>query len=389
MGALELNYRLVAIIVSIGAVLNVYFFWGKLAPRIAPAVPSTLANALRPDGLRGCSTWYMRTPKRVEACYEKELYLVMHSRGTAALPELDRFANREQALGPACHGFMHVVGRKIALENPPSKLSSLFPKSAHVNCAAGFTHGILTAVGANQSIFGDIETVATICTRQPTRLRRMNCVHGLGHTFMRQTKEDVPRSLALCQRVVEPFESPDCAAGVFHDYGMALDGEDSASLAAGAEHRPQKLCETVPDRFVRACWYRLSQVEPKPTRPIILDTCGQYSAVQRSACISSVVSRSGEDDLSLSVCGSLALEDARSCIFGVYSVHEFKKPSFIRRCGDMEDPAIRRVCYERMAHVFAVFSDQRVEKICRKLDAADKAACLRGVRRRPESLGLI
>src|SRR5215216_3264308 len=190
-------------------------------------------------------------------CLAREFLALLDGRDDAR-PVVDAIENEAWRSGgfvlSNCHGVMHTVGRVYARDVGVTlaTLSDHLPQSNDPACAAGFAHGVVTAVAPQLDLAHPARAAATC--RQGTRYQRYSCVHGLGHAFMRVVDGALSPALDLCKSIGR--EAPDCAQGAFHDYWFGVAGVDEAPTRAGAQTDPRVLCGAQAPEFVRPCWYR-------------------------------------------------------------------------------------------------------------------------------------
>jgi hypothetical protein len=264
------------------------------------------------------------------------------------------------------------------------------PRTNDPGCAAGFAHGMVTAVA------GDIDPerpreAATVCADAATRYQRYSCVHGFGHAFMRLVREDLDEALRLCA-ALGGANAPDCSQGSFHDYWFAVIGADDTEPPENVVDDPRELCGAQEAQFVRPCWYR-AFIDDRPDEPVdgpedIEALCTGLEGLQRQACITAA-SVVGPPDPSaqLAICAQLQGEDAVSCIRGakVQNLITLAAPedlvALIRQCDGFPGET-RLACYRWLGKVLAVVTNGAFEEFgCRTLpEAPARRACGEGVR---------
>jgi hypothetical protein len=156
------------------------------APERAPAT-----HASRPpeERVRDCSR-VSAVPKR-DVCYERVALRLLDREGGAGIDHLEAIAKRDKRLGERCHLVMHSASAKFAhkVDVTAKTLASYLPRSSSVNCPAGFTHGLM--IYALEDVDpADASGILPACTREPSRILQINCIHGLGHAFMRLQDTD-------------------------------------------------------------------------------------------------------------------------------------------------------------------------------------------------------
>ncbi len=268
---------------------------------------------------------YLPHKSSYDSCLARQLLGLIVKTGDPAreLPRIDHFVHLKGGyLEANCHILMHTVGRnygrvaKVTL----TRLQDYLPRTNDSGCSAGFAHGVITYLGPQIVRFGPKGAVA-ICRGAPTRYQRYSCVHGLGHAYMRLFSDTFAPALEAC-RAVGPADAADCAQGAYMDYWMSLAGSDGARRPAAALTSRRAVCAKAPRDFVRACWYRAFSDHP-PAKPIasasaLVRACRGLDSFQRSGCLSGGALVLSVDPFEqLAVCGRLEAAEAASCIRGV------------------------------------------------------------------------
>ncbi|HWI08237.1 MAG TPA: hypothetical protein VNT54_12080 [Solirubrobacteraceae bacterium] len=289
----------------------------------------------------------------------------------------------------SCHVVMHTVGRRYARKHAITLATLLryLPRTNDPGCAAGFAHGVVTAIAP--AILRDGPRAAhAVCARAATRYQRYSCVHGLGHAYMRFYAEQLAPALKLCD-ALGADAAPDCAQGAYHDYWLAIAGQDDAERPRGAQTDVRVLCDSQPARFVLPCWYR-AFIDTRPagyqtaTPQDLQRVCRETSGVQRRGCITAASVIGSPNPLrQLRVCRGLATRDMLPCIRGtkVQNLDAADLPNQLRVIGRCKAfaAAVRERCYEWLGKVLAVTTDGRFERTgCPRV--AQRRACERGAR---------
>ena len=263
--------------------------------------------------------------------------------------------------------------------------------------AAGFAHGLVTAVGPDIDTSRP-EAAAAVCAEAGTRYQRYSCTHGLGHAFMRIYSDSLRPALGLC-RALGSQAAPDCAQGAYHDYWFAAIGTDDASLPEGAVTDPRRLCGAQPIGFVRPCWYR-AFVDNRPEgvsveAPGDLDgLCAGLVGLQREACITGASVIGPPDPAAqLLICAGMSKpSDAESCVRGTKVQNLLEYPTsahvdLISRCAVFTG-APRAACFRWLGKTLAVLTDGRFARTgCPRLASARaRELCRAGARRMNDAL---
>ena len=331
---------------------------------------------------------------RYRACIsEQATKLVLETRDPAReLPRIDAYVHGVGGfLQSNCHILMHPVGRRYARAThlTLARLRDSLPRSNDPGCSAGFSHGMLMALGPQIVRLGP-RGAAKECRRAATRYQSYSCIHGLGHAYMRLFDETFQPALAACHALGRD-DAVDCAQGAFHDYWIAVAGLDATHHPKHVSTSPRRVCGSQPATFVRACWYRalLERPPPKPVTSAsrVLAVCAGLRGLQHSGCVtgaSLIVSSDPFDQLR--VCAGLRGGDAASCFRGVRVPGVALAPTrdrlrLIRGCANV-DHAAQRDCYEWLGKALNVVTDGKFAAAgCPALRyAATRAACRAGAR---------
>ena len=287
-----------------------------------------------------------------------------------------------------CHVLMHTVGRRYARLHHVTlaTLMRYLPKSNDAGCAAGFAHGMITAI-APEVLRAGPAAAQRVCGTAGTRFLRYSCIHGLGHAYMRFYAESLKPSLALCRALGR--DAPDCAQGVYHDYWLAVKASDDTTVPTDATTDVRELCGRQPRAFVRPCWYR-ALVESRPsgyqtkTAADLTHICNALGGLQRQGCITAASVIGSSNPLTqMRVCAALPATDVPACLRGVKVQNLVGTPAsnqqlVIDRC-EIFDRRLRTGCYEWLGKVLEVISDGTFSRTgCPRV--AQPQACLRGAR---------
>lgn len=291
------------------------------------------------------------------------------------------------AIDSSCHITFHWIGRTYARKTHLrlADLQRALPASNDPSCPAGFAHGVLTTLGPQILVAGPRKTLAR-CNRSPTRYERYSCVHGLGHAYVRLFAGQLRFALRECDKL--GAQALDCAQGAFHDYWFSLHGVDGTTTPV-ARQTPQQVCAAQPDRYVRACWYRVFMEFP-PKKEIrhaqdLERLCRSYKGLQHSACITAASVIASPDPVDqLLGCTRLRATDQVSCIRGVSVPSVMDKPlgvqlNLAEACSQFR--ATRVACFSWLGRTLAVVTNGRFTGPgCGALYASDRRACRAGAR---------
>jgi hypothetical protein len=340
--------------------------------------------------LKFCDAFHA-VPRLRTCLIDQLLSLVVDSDDPAnELPRIDAYVARTGGyLQANCHVLMHSVGRRYGSRAHVTlaRLRDYLPRTNNANCSAGFGHGLLTYLAPELSALTPKQAAAQ-CNGAATRYQRYSCIHGFGHAYMRLYSEQLPFALHSC-RLLGPANAPDCAAGAFHDYWIAVAGLDDTSRPGDLVTSPRVLCSQSSGGFVRGCWYR-ALLEHPPPRPVhtasdVRAVCEGLEGLQHSGCITAAAVISADDPFAqMTLCAALRDREAADCVRGVRAPELGQSPigeqvKLIRGCANVVHAA-QADCYRWLGLALNVVADGRFgPKGCPDLRfATTRARCRSG-----------
>lgn len=364
-----------------------------LYPQYAPMLfTKERVEQLRAQSVEGCVAWWVPQEHR-KGCLMTEMGRTIDRDGPAAVIELDTFANTARDLGAECHVMMHTVSMEYAQRRSltPRTVATHFPDSSDTNCAAGFTHGLLTGVVDKVQTGGDARAAQAACTRIGQRMAQKNCLHGLGHSFLRARKGDADAAMRLCAALGP--QGLECAPGALHEIGFGKESQVGAHRT-NIDSMRDYCMSRVPDQFLDSCWLRALQFEPikvakgADSVKAMHEFCSGLEARHVSPCITgaafTALSEAKQPTIAVRcsvVPPGLYNACVKSRVFGARSSEE----GFM--VCDRASSEHRASCIEQVAHGLAVMHDGRVD--CTVVPASFRQACDRGSSRVDEPIGVI
>lgn len=213
-----------------------------------------------------------------------------------------------------CHTAMHKSGRDFVFKNKLTlaDLERYTPRSDNSNCPAGFTHGMISAIGINRSNAAEL---LKTCARQKTRSEQYSCAHGVGHSFNRFYENDVAKTAKACLALESKTAQSWCAQGMYHDYFIATSGGLYSRSEIKKEKETLRVCQDGPRDFLSECYFRLFQAENRPEvrdSRILKSLCPR----DREDCIRGAATSTVRDNNIVNVCSELREKDALACLSG-------------------------------------------------------------------------
>lgn len=256
------------------------------------------------------------------ACVEQSFGNLVYDDGArSALAEFDRRIATDALVEQNCHRIAHTMGA-AALLRYDGRVGRAFAEGS-ASCWSGYYHGILERafrdVGSN-----DLAPVSRkLCSDADVRSTAFiayQCVHGLGHGLMLYTNYDMPRSLAVCDRLATGWDQTSCTGGVFMENISSSYGITSKWLR---DDDPIYPCTAVAERHKLYCYLMV-------TSRILPFVSGDFSAAgeicreSETAWIATCFQSLGRDASGttrgdvrriLALCATAA-EMERECLYG-------------------------------------------------------------------------
>lgn len=152
-----------------------------------------------------------------QLCYQQAFANRTYRQGPRpALTLLARRIQTDRAVATGCHRIAHAMGG-AALVRLEEDVGEAFAEGTAV-CSSGYYHGILEHSFAGTEEDELAEKARGLCHGGPLErdpFLAFQCVHGLGHGLMIQTRYDLPLSLDICDQLGGRAEAEPCQGGVF------------------------------------------------------------------------------------------------------------------------------------------------------------------------------
>ncbi len=179
-------------------------------------------------------------------CYQPVFLATLAQQGVAgAMKQLERTAAADPDVQRDGHVYAHAIG--ISAYDPAAEVSTTFGRCSPA-FQSGCYHGVIQAYFADLQRAGsavDAASLAGLCEEQRgedvSRWLLFQCVHGLGHGVTMFRGHDLPRALADCDLLGDPWEREGCYGGAFmENIGNATAPHHTEMLAGGHAHDAQK-----------------------------------------------------------------------------------------------------------------------------------------------------
>lgn len=193
--------------------------------------------------------------KNLENCYLDYYQNTAKTLGTkGALAILHERKQVDAKLSTNCHEPMHEIGRVAFVE-----YGSVAEAYAHADytCWGGYLHGVVEAAFRGKHI-SDIssEAIRSLCDSVKEKGEKsfeyFSCVHGLGHSLMFVSDNDLLWSLTHCDNLSSVWETRQCQNGAFMQNLFSNYNDHASEFAATDDlHFP---CSVMEERFQDVCY---------------------------------------------------------------------------------------------------------------------------------------
>lgn len=157
----------------------------------------------------------------------------------------------------SCHFFMHEIGKFAYREY--RDIRRVLNDADYFYCLGGFTHGALAEYLADSQ---DLEgAVAEVCIpflqKRALDQRARDCLHGLGHSLMTVTENDIFKSIRYCDLYPEGEKQFHCHYGAFMENYYEHKPDYHGPIKFIDRDDPLYPCNAVDEKYKSAC-YRFS-----------------------------------------------------------------------------------------------------------------------------------
>jgi hypothetical protein len=207
----ELTYRQIAAVAE------------YLARVAGSKAPTTSSKAFAPDGttVRDCR-------ETDERCLRQAYGNLADRDGPrSALRRLDAAIRTSPTVAQLCHPVAHTIGA-AALRRFRGDVGRAFA-AGDATCNSGYYHGLVEwkLAGARGDDLGKAARDVCATLADASTYLRYQCLHGLGHGLMLNTRGDLPGALGVCDRLDPGFARNSCTGGVFMENQQPSFGEPS------------------------------------------------------------------------------------------------------------------------------------------------------------------
>lgn len=178
-----------------------------------------------------------------ETLEKKFVEMVDKENPRVALLALSEGMKKDTAISDACHPLAHSIGSAAIDKYKDFAIAMTYQDEL---CNSGYIHGVIEAYFQTTDI---TEAMHHVCEQFSVgTFKSWQCFHGIGHGLMLSSKNDLPRSLALCKTYPGHFISSACATGVFMQ-NFNVDDSPYTYL-----NDPLKTCRESPKEFQSECY---------------------------------------------------------------------------------------------------------------------------------------
>lgn len=267
----------------------------------------------------------------------------------AALEDLRTRVAADASVARSCHALAHELGHGAY------EVYGDFAAAAQYEmqiCNSGYLHGVIEAHFA--AVPDVLSAMQEICAPYPEgKYLSWECYHGAGHGLMFYTDNDLPKSLALCNRYESEFARATCANGVFME-NFSTDQKLHPSRYL-KEEDPFYPCKEQADEHLGHCYlyaptYYLS-LHPGEYAAA-LSWCKEAGGSKAVACVQGVGSQAMKENINTpafveGICMQGALYQRDPCIqgmVGLYINHHGSLGPAKRLCDQMHGITNRASC---------------------------------------------
>jgi hypothetical protein len=322
------------------------------SPADAAAAPVTAAKAIP----NGTSAFAACKQDETFGCYQREFRTIVNAENPGvALDDLDALYKSDAYVKRECHPLAHEIGH---LAYAKYKSVTVAERYARETCWSGYHHGLMESY-ISQFDDGQLRTKMNgICKQDETHpysLAYYNCWHGLGHGLTIRFGQDIFHALRFCNVITHSWERESCYSGVFMQ-NIVANGSGMHRAIDLKPSDPIYPCDAVTKQEKPSCYLMQTSYVLQVKHwnlPVAFRICDHVEAGYVGTCY-----RSMGRDISgaalldpgtvVSQCGLGAAEYRVDCIAG----------------------AAANAVYDRHARGMA-------DALCRLVDPADRAACLK------------
>jgi hypothetical protein len=303
------------------------------------------------------------------ACHQERYQnLVLDSGVEAAFAELKDEYEKNEFVKSGCHQMTHIIGRTAA--DLYGDVTGTFDKGDHF-CGSGYYHGAMQAIvakiGPDEMLAKADALCASLRDQQEHSIYHYNCVHGLGHGFMKIMHNELFEALEACDALSSGWEEQRCYGGVFMENTMAevmTEYDPTYTSKYLKIDQPLYPCTDVEARYKNACYLGQTSYALRTKNGDffkVFELCSEVEEDFRPSCYRSL----GRD---------AATQGQQRSITDVGQTESTRM-----RCLVSEDFEARSNCIVGAVHSIILHhhSDRQVRTFCESLDANLRAVCLK------------
>ncbi|MDQ2984552.1 MAG: c-type cytochrome [Actinomycetota bacterium] len=150
-------------------------------------------------------------------CYQQAFGNIAFRQGPEkALALLDKDSRKMHTVTVECHPISHAIGHAGLARYHGNAAQAL--GHGGMTCASGYYHGVIEIAFAGVPRSKVSGKARRMCSGSDIRAKEFiayQCVHGLGHGLMVYSRDDLPYSLRVCERLETGWDQTSCDGGVF------------------------------------------------------------------------------------------------------------------------------------------------------------------------------
>lgn len=166
----------------------------------------------------------------------------------------------EPVVFATCHELGHYIG--ASLYKKSKNTVDAFHQCGHV-CNGGCTHGVVEGYMKEKKIdpinlksdklMRDIIGMCGNTTDFSIPRLYDECLHGMGHGLMFLTNGDLPKSLTVCDGLIEKKRRETCYSGIFMENANSTTNRDHPSQFIRSDN-PLYPCSILDDKYLHTCY---------------------------------------------------------------------------------------------------------------------------------------
>lgn len=295
----------------------------------------------------------------------------------------------------SCHDVMHFIASNEFKKNP--NLPDIFNQCTSV-CFNACYHGAVLGYIQNSNLAGlDSEQLENIIIHACDTLtnqkqnQKGNCIHGIGHSLMLISDNELPQSLKFCDSFNSTGDRETCYGGIFMENFPNTSSSDHPSKYIKSDN-PLYPCDILDDKYLNVCYTFLADYLSfinKYDLDKTISMCALVPIPYRNNCYrtigSSAQGRVQEFNQMQDICKKVPKDYQDICIKGVvisyadrYGGNREKFLKMFDFCKIVDTP-YKKACYNQIGVNLVQWLPQEKQMLCSKAENSEEREwCLNG-----------